>query len=101
MIVEEAMLSHVERATVKLMQLVLSSEQSKNIAIVFFTAHFVRNVKEDVKRYGYKEIEAVFYGSDQSYTWRFEEVIRNYEILILSCYTKNEVEDVLTFAPKE
>lgn len=116
MVVDETILSPLERATVKLWWTNNSKKFKeyattfviKNIwiiAIIFLTAHLVRHVKGDVKRYGYKDIDIMFYSdksyADKSYACWVEKMILNSEIFILSCYMNMKVEHVLNFALKE
>lgn len=99
MVVNETIVSYLERATVKLRwrnnpkklkEYIIGFviEKIGKINIIFSTAHFVKHVKWVVKHYGYKEINVMFYW-EKSYTCQLEKLIINSEILILSCCIKS------------
>ncbi|KAL8106416.1 hypothetical protein AgCh_029976 [Apium graveolens] len=108
--VDSATIFHMNRSTVKI-RFINDPNKLKRFASGFFIGKIGRlavmftigsfvNCMPGIECSESDELEAVCYGSDEAYPCRVELFIPESEILILSCYTRNQIEHFYEFAPR-
>lgn len=109
--VDAATVTHMKKSTVKV-RFINDPRKLKSftsgffigkvgkLAIIFTVAHLVRDVP-DIEYVESEELEIVCHGSDEAYPCRIEVLMRESEILILSCDMETEIEHFYEFAPRE